>query len=82
MWVASKGGVSRVGEGVAGGLVDGHPGICPGRIQGYVAEKTFDEDFTYQGSQPPDIPPETWEVEDPTTSDETREDEVSSEGTA
>jgi hypothetical protein len=37
-------------------------------LRGYVAEKTFDEDFTYPGSQPPDIPPETWEVDDPVQS--------------
>lgn len=34
-------------------------------LRGYVAEKTFDEDFTYPGSQPPDIPPKTWETDDP-----------------
>lgn len=34
-------------------------------LRGYVAEKTFDEDFTYPGSQPPDVRPEIWEVDDP-----------------
>jgi transcriptional regulator with XRE-family HTH domain len=43
-------------------------------LRGYVAEKTRDEDFTYPGSQPPDIPPEVWEVEDETAPTDTRED--------
>ena len=49
--------------------------------RGYVAEKTFNEDFTFKRGQSPDIPPETWEVEDPTASDETREHEEPSGGT-
>lgn len=51
-------------------------------LRGYVAEKTFDEDFTYPGSQPPDIPAQTWAVENQTASDETSQDEGSSGDTA
>lgn len=34
-------------------------------LRGYVAEKTFDETFSYKKGQAPDIPPEIWEVDDP-----------------